>query len=121
MAGFGRLIANIIIMGGGAVGRAFLDAYKQALQNGTTASSLRRAGGGITAQEARSILNVKPSAAPEEVKEAYQRLHNMNDPSKGGSAYLQAKIQNAHDALAEDVSSGPKAADGGSSAEAKAK
>jgi hypothetical protein len=30
-APFARLIANVIVMGGGVLGRAFLDAYKQAL------------------------------------------------------------------------------------------
>ena len=30
-APFARLLANIVVMGGGVLGRAFLDAYKQAL------------------------------------------------------------------------------------------
>jgi hypothetical protein len=40
-SGFARLVANIMVMGGGALGRAFLDAYKQALQSASCARARR--------------------------------------------------------------------------------
>jgi hypothetical protein len=36
----------------------------------------------------------------------------MNDPAKGGSAYLQDKIANARDALAEPPTAGSPPKDG---------
>ena len=32
-APFARLLANLVVMGGGVLGRAFVEAYKQALQS----------------------------------------------------------------------------------------
>ena len=40
-APFARLIANVIVMGGGVLGRAFLDAYKQALSKRLLQPGLR--------------------------------------------------------------------------------
>ena len=48
------------------------------------------------------ILNVKPKATAEEVREAAEKLAAMNDPAKGGSEYLRAKIHNARDALLKE-------------------
>ena len=39
-APFARLLANLVVMGGGVLGRAFLDAYKQALSECLPQSSL---------------------------------------------------------------------------------
>jgi hypothetical protein len=52
--------------------------------------------------QARMILNVKPTATEAEVLEAHKRLIEMNDPSKGGSKYLQQKVSNACDVLLVD-------------------
>lgn len=54
------------------------------------------------ATQARMILNVKPTATEAEVLEAHKRLIEMNDPSKGGSKYLQQKVSNACDVLLVD-------------------
>jgi hypothetical protein len=66
-------------------------------------------GGGISEAEARAILDLKPGASAAEIKAAYTRMHALNDPTKGGSPYLQAKIANAHAALAADEPAPPKA------------
>ena len=95
-APFARLLANLIVMGSGVLGRAFMEAYKQALQNGGKAAV------DPFAAEARAILNIKPKASAEEVREAAERLAAMNDPAKGGSEYLRAKIHNARDALLKE-------------------
>ena len=106
-APFARLLANLIVMGSGVLGRAFMEAYKQALQNGGKAAAGAAAAGGKAAvdpfaAEARAILNIKPKASAEEVREAAERLAAMNDPAKGGSEYLRAKIHNARDALLKE-------------------
>ncbi|KAG8462082.1 hypothetical protein KFE25_011532 [Diacronema lutheri] len=106
MSAFARLVANIMVMGGGVLGRAFLEAYKQALQNGGKASRAGLRGGGISVTEARSILDVKPNATAAEVEEAYARLHAMNAPANGGSSYLQSKIANARAALSAEAPAG---------------
>lgn len=54
-----------------------------------------------------NILNVKPEASVAEVREAYQRMHEMNNPAQGGSAYLQTKVQNAHDHLIDTLTEPP--------------
>ena len=38
-APFARLLANLVVMGGGVLGRAFVEAYKQALQSARWQSS----------------------------------------------------------------------------------
>eukprot|EP00967_Tisochrysis_lutea_P057699 scaffold73198_cov30-Tisochrysis_lutea.AAC.1 len=72
-----RLLANLVVMGTGVVGRAFVEAYHQALKS-----------------ECRAALS----------SSAAERLRTMNDPSKGGSSYLQDKITFARDALAKPES-----------------
>uniref|UniRef100_A0A7S3S8R3 Mitochondrial import inner membrane translocase subunit TIM16 n=1 Tax=Strombidinopsis acuminata TaxID=141414 RepID=A0A7S3S8R3_9SPIT len=102
-----RLLANLVVMGTGVVGRAFVEAYHQALKNGGVASNAGQRGAARTTAieaEARQILNVGPKATREEVLEAAERLRTMNDPSKGGSSYLQDKITFARDALAKPES-----------------
>jgi hypothetical protein len=49
------------------------------------------------------ILNLKEKGqiSDSEIKEAHDKLTAMNEPAKGGSAYLQQKIANARDALLE--------------------
>ncbi|KOO24575.1 hypothetical protein Ctob_007072 [Chrysochromulina tobinii] len=65
-------------------------------------AGLRSGRGGLLESEARMILNVKPTATEAEVLEAHKRLIEMNDPSKGGSKYLQQKVSNACDVLLVD-------------------
>lgn len=96
-----RLIAQILLMGAGYVGRAFVQAYQQALVNsarsgGAAATGARGAARGrIGAQEASEILGVKQEAGLKDIYSKYDKLFSMNDPKKGGSLYLQAKIHHA--------------------------
>lgn len=96
----GRIIAQILLMGGGYVARAFVQAYQQALVNsarggGGAANAARRMRGRISAEEASEILGVRKEAGLKDIYNNYDRLFKANDPSKGGSIYLQAKIHNA--------------------------
>ena len=67
------------------------------------------------ATQARMILNVKPTATEAEVLEAHKRLIEMNDPSKGGSKYLQQKVSNACDVLVDSGGSSSSSAGAGAS------
>jgi len=96
----GRVIAQILLMGGGYIARAFVQAYQQALVNsarggGGAAGAMRGARGRITAEEASEILGVSKDAGLKDIYKKYDRLFASNDPTKGGSIYVQAKIHNA--------------------------
>lgn len=98
-----RIIAQIILMGGAQVARAFVTAYQQALANsarggaagGGAGAAARGVRGRIAIEEASEILGVKRDAGLKDVYKTYERLFQANDPAKGGSLYIQAKIHNA--------------------------
>lgn len=95
----GRVIAQILLMGGGYVARAFVQAYQQALVNsargGAGGAASRSIRGRVSPQEAAEILGVKKDAGLKDIYKRYDRLFQANDPAKGGSIYIQAKIHNA--------------------------
>eukprot|EP01113_Clastostelium_recurvatum_P026099 TRINITY_DN3132_c0_g1_i1.p1 TRINITY_DN3132_c0_g1~~TRINITY_DN3132_c0_g1_i1.p1 ORF type:complete len:126 (-),score=19.60 TRINITY_DN3132_c0_g1_i1:155-484(-) len=106
------------MMGGSIAGRAFLDAYKQALQRAGQEGARRAvdatqrpltATHSMTLAEAKKILGVdgKPNLAINDIYTRYQHLHAVNDPTKGGgSAYLQSKIDGAKTVIEEAVKRG---------------
>merc|ERR1711991_215190 len=53
--------------------------------------------------EARKILQVKDPITHESIMERYNHLLKINDPAKGGSKYLAAKITNARIALENEL------------------
>ena len=109
MAGLGRLLANLIVMGGGVLSRAFVEAYKQALASKPTpplvvlcslpyfiisshrhlsdggnkangaANAVRR--GAMAEMEARNILNVRPKATEAEILEVIAESPQAGMPS----------------------------------------
>ena len=102
----------MMIVGGRVVGRAFLEAYRQASASSKYAQAAAKnnpgaarniASSGLTVEEACKILNVKApqggKADLEHVMERYKRLFDANDPTKGGSFYLQSKIVRAKDRI----------------------
>ncbi|KAJ1948774.1 mitochondrial import inner membrane translocase subunit TIM16 [Linderina macrospora] len=93
------------------VGRAFVDAYKQANINSAAA---RAAAGnmkavadgdkmtkasGITVDESLKILNLEDINDKESMLKKYEHLFTVNDPKKGGSHYLQSKIIRARERI----------------------
>ena len=103
-----RIAAQVLITATQVVGKAFLQAYRQAAANAGKEGA--KAAGGIvkrgqmTEVEALQILNVKklpdgdlPSR--EEVEDNYLKFFEANDPAKGGSYYLQSKFFRAHEFL----------------------
>ncbi|KAI8910648.1 Pam16-domain-containing protein [Powellomyces hirtus] len=104
-----RLITQIAIVGSQILGRAFVDAYKQAAKN---AAQNAAAGGtgraaldattrktGISVEEAAQILNVERTASMEEISKSYEHLFKQNNPKEGGSFYLQSKVYRAKERL----------------------
>ena len=57
------------------------------------------AAGGMSLDEARSILGVPASASRDEIKTAYKRLMRTVHPDKGGTAGLAAQLNAARDRL----------------------
>eukprot|EP00252_Welwitschia_mirabilis_P025325 TRINITY_DN7863_c0_g1_i1.p1 TRINITY_DN7863_c0_g1~~TRINITY_DN7863_c0_g1_i1.p1 ORF type:complete len:117 (-),score=17.60 TRINITY_DN7863_c0_g1_i1:391-741(-) len=101
----GRILANLIITGSAVLARAFLQAYRQALQNAskngvaqeTIQNVVRKASKAMTEQEARQILGVSEKASWEEVMQKYDTLFERN--AKMGSFYLQSKVHRAKECL----------------------
>ncbi|KAG2258639.1 hypothetical protein Rs2_22969 [Raphanus sativus] len=103
----GRIIAQLIVMGSGILGRAFFQAYRQALANASKTgvaqeamqNAVRKAGKSITEQEARQILGVTEQTSWEEIVQKYDKLFENN--AKAGSFYLQSKVHRAKECLEE--------------------
>ncbi|EIE76200.1 hypothetical protein RO3G_00904 [Rhizopus delemar RA 99-880] len=106
-----RIIAQIVVSLGSVVTRAFVAAYKQAAanaaKNGGNPVSNAKAGTkeavldaltrktGMSMEEACQILNVNKEADLSKITKNYDHLFNANDPSKGGSFYIQSKVVRA--------------------------
>ncbi|KAI9003709.1 Pam16-domain-containing protein [Gaertneriomyces semiglobifer] len=113
MVNAAKLITQIAIVGTQILGRAFVDAYKQAAKN---AAANAAAGGtgqaavdgmnrklNMTVEEASQILNVERNSNLEEVMKKYEHLFAQNDPKAGGSFYLQSKVYRAKERLEAEL------------------
>ena len=107
-----RLIAQLLVVGGSYLARAFFQAYHQALANSGGGSARQAANaakrvlrGKMEATEAKQVLGLERSSdlGLKQVLGKYDHLFNMNDPKKGGSLYLQAKVYEARKALEEEA------------------
>ncbi|KAL5122891.1 Mitochondrial import inner membrane translocase subunit PAM16 like 2 [Glycine soja] len=100
-----KILANLIVMGGGILARAVVQAYRQALTNAskngvaqeTIQNTMRRASKVMTEQEARQILGVTEETPWEEIIKKYDNLFENN--AKNGSFYLQSKVHRAKECL----------------------
>jgi hypothetical protein len=57
----------------------------------------------MTPGEALQVLQVETGYTAEQVEERYEKLTKINDPTKGGSFYLQCKVMGAKDVLLEQL------------------
>ncbi|KAL8732816.1 MAG: hypothetical protein Q9181_003808 [Wetmoreana brouardii] len=122
-----RIITQAVIVGARVFGRAFAEAYRQASASSRYAQASARGGSGsspfannfasagLTLDEACKILNVPPpqggKANLENIMERFKRLFDANDPTKGGSFYLQSKILRARERIELEVKQAQEAAE----------
>ena len=112
-----RIISQIVFTGSKALGRAFVEAFRQAAASSqrsrvaagadTNGSGISRSLG-ISLDEACKILNVKPPyrgrTDMDYVIERFKTMYDRNDPTQGGSFYLQSKILRARERIELEVS-----------------
>ncbi|KAF9917101.1 hypothetical protein BX616_001922 [Lobosporangium transversale] len=111
-----RLIAQVIVMGTQIVGKAFMEAYRQAAanaaKNGGQQAAKSGSGGskaaaadaitrktGMTVDEAMNILNITKDADLAKIVKNYEHLYKVNDKTVNGSFYLQSKVVRAKERL----------------------
>jgi import inner membrane translocase subunit TIM16 len=106
-----RTLVQVIITGTRILGRAFVDAYKQAAENAAARKAGMAAGAaggkldpltrqtGMSLDEAGQILNVDVNADMEEITKRYEHLFKVNDQKLGGSFYLQSKVVRAKERI----------------------
>ena len=105
------IIAQALVMGTGVVIKAFVEAYQKVAANPEAAkaaadaarrTSVYAARKQMSLAEAKQVLNFeKTPATREELMERFEKYHSLNDHTKGGSRYLQAKVSNARAAIEE--------------------
>ncbi|KAF8933116.1 mitochondrial import inner membrane translocase subunit TIM16 [Dissophora ornata] len=103
-------------MGTQIVGKAFMEAYRQAAanaaKNGGQHAAKNGGGGskaaaadavtrktGMTVDEAMNILNITKEADLAKIVKNYQHLYKVNDKAVNGSFYLQSKVVRAKERL----------------------
>ncbi|KAM0946299.1 putative mitochondrial import inner membrane translocase subunit Tim16 [Dioscorea sansibarensis] len=99
-----RIIANLLVMGSGVLGRAVLQAYRKAIENANksgvtkeTIQNISRMRKTMTEEEARQILGISEQSSWDEILQKYNNLFENN--AKNGSFYLQSKVHRAKECL----------------------
>ncbi|XP_037948597.1 mitochondrial import inner membrane translocase subunit Tim16-like [Teleopsis dalmanni] len=106
-----KYLAQIIVLGGQAIGKAFAKALRQ--EFAVSQEAARRGGGGregrkraetnartgMTLEEAKQILNVNDLKNLEDIVKNYEHLFKVNEKSNGGSFYLQSKVFRAKERI----------------------
>ena len=109
---FARVLTQVVITAGGAIGRAVANAWKEAAARGAanptalSAALSRR----MTAKEAAQILELDVNTATsEKVKERAAQIVKANQPVDDflGSPYIQRRVENAEAVLKESLPQGP--------------
>ncbi|KAH7638210.1 mitochondrial import inner membrane translocase subunit tim16 [Dermatophagoides farinae] len=112
-----KYLAQIIVIGAQAIGRAFTRALKQEIEasqraaqqrntnNSSAASAAANAKLGMSVQEAMQILNIESNQLNdlEFIEKRFKHLFEVNDKAKGGSFYLQSKVYRAKERIDEEL------------------
>ncbi|EFJ32044.1 hypothetical protein SELMODRAFT_402411 [Selaginella moellendorffii] len=101
----GKIIANLLVLGGGALVKAVAQAYKQAIVNAnksgvaheTVQNLAHKTSKSMTLHEARMILGVAENTPWEEVLQKYDKMFQKN--AEMGTFYLQSKVHRAKECL----------------------
>ncbi|KAF4738670.1 hypothetical protein FOZ62_004297 [Perkinsus olseni] len=105
---FARILAQVALVAGSAIGRAFVQAFQEAAQKGATQAATRTLRRQMPVEEAYKILGIDTTAATrEEIAKHYSKLYEMNAPSgsAAGSPYLQQRIENAQKVIIQHLES----------------
>ncbi|KAH7662668.1 Mitochondrial import inner membrane translocase subunit Tim16 protein [Dioscorea alata] len=99
-----KLLANLLVMGSGILGRAVFQAYRKALENANktgvaqeTVKNVFKSSRAMTEQEARQVLGVTEHSSWDEIMQKYNSMFERN--ASGGSFYLQSKVHRAKECL----------------------
>ncbi|KAL8446013.1 hypothetical protein Emag_004865 [Eimeria magna] len=110
----GRIVAQVVVVAGSAVGRAIVRAYKDAAQRGAVSGGASRAQPlslrpRMSPDEARKILGFDAGPgdkipSKEEIISRFDRLYQINAPAGNfaGSPYLQKKVTIARTILLDE-------------------
>lgn len=94
-----RVLWQVAVTGSQVVGKAFVEAYKQASSASVKASAnaaAKKNVGGVSLGEARKILGIDDADVDlAEAKKKYDFLFEANSKEKSGSFYLQSKVYRA--------------------------
>ena len=105
-----RILANLLVMGSGALFRAMSQAWQKALENarksGVTAETAKEAvnksksslSAMMPIEEARKVLDVTEHATKDEMLQKFQTMFLKNE---GVSFYVQSKLVRAKEQLGE--------------------
>ncbi|GBC03298.1 hypothetical protein RclHR1_05060001 [Rhizophagus clarus] len=114
-----RVIAQVIVLGTQILGKAFVEAYKQAVANAAGGGAVGSAGRlgkdsltrqtGMTIEEAYKILNLKKDNFDVSTfAKNYEHLFKVNDTSSGGSFYIQSKVMRAKERIDMEMAEATK-------------
>ncbi|EDV47496.1 mitochondrial import inner membrane translocase subunit Tim16 [Drosophila erecta] len=111
-----RYLAQIIILGAQAVGRALVKTMRQELQAFEDAARIQESlkanepssgrstlAKGMTLGEAQQILNLTDLSDRQAIDTHYQHLFRANDKSSGGTFYIQSKVFRAKERIDQEL------------------
>merc|ERR1712048_1212819 len=94
---------------GGAIGRAVLQAYREAAAGRAGAAAAKGARRRMSIEEAKQVLEVDSATGAPQIEERHDVLRKLNEPNQEdspGSPYLQARISAARTVLLEEIQKG---------------
>ncbi|KAK4523128.1 hypothetical protein GAYE_SCF04G2476 [Galdieria yellowstonensis] len=83
--------------------KALKEILDQAFSPAPGSAAVTRTRRRMTLEEASDLFGIKKDASLKEILERSDHLYKLNDPSKGGSKYLQAKVLSARLVLEDEA------------------
>ncbi|CEL96971.1 unnamed protein product [Vitrella brassicaformis CCMP3155] len=106
---FARIIAQVGFIAGGALFRAFIQAYREAAMRGAANPAFQQTfSRKMSLDEASKILEIDfRRTGIEEIVQRFHRLHEINAKKDNfpGSPYLQRKVEIAKEVLEDHIRS----------------